>query len=179
MADSGTAGGLAAVPRQPMDTAAYEKRSREGPCFVCETLAGNPDYPSHFVWSDAHAVAFLARYNTLLGHVLVAPRAHREQVTGDFGIEEYIALQRLVYRVGEAVRQELLTERLYIMSLGSQSGNRHVHWHVAPLPPGVSYHEQQLAAFSWERGVLALPDDDMTQLARRIGDRVEHMHQAE
>ena len=39
MADSGTAGGLAAVPRQPMDTAAYEKRSREGPCFVCETLA--------------------------------------------------------------------------------------------------------------------------------------------
>jgi diadenosine tetraphosphate (Ap4A) HIT family hydrolase len=66
---------------------------------------------------------------------------HREQVTGEFGIEEYLALQHLVYRVGEAVRQELPTERLYIMSLGSQSGNRHVHWHVAPLPPGVAYQE--------------------------------------
>lgn len=36
------------------------------------------------VWTDDHAVAFLASYNTLLGHTLVAPRAHREQATGDF-----------------------------------------------------------------------------------------------
>jgi ATP adenylyltransferase len=64
------------------------------------------------------------------------------------------------------------------MSLGSQSGNRHVHWHVAPLPPGVPYQEQQFAAFSWDRGVLALPDD-MADLARRIGARVEEMQQAD
>jgi diadenosine tetraphosphate (Ap4A) HIT family hydrolase len=81
--------------------------------------------------------------------------------------------------VGEAIRQKLPTERLYIMSLGSQSGNRHVHWHVAPLPPGVPYQEQQLAAFSWDRGVLALPDEDMTDLARRIGARVDKMHRAD
>jgi hypothetical protein len=56
----------------------------------------------------------------LLGHTLIAPRAHREQVTTDFKIEEYLALQHLVYRVGEAIRQELSTERLYIMSVGSQ-----------------------------------------------------------
>jgi hypothetical protein len=54
------------------------------------------------------------------------------------------------------------------MSMGSQSGNRHVHWHVASLPPGVPYEEQQFAAFSWKRGVVALPDDDMADLARRI-----------
>lgn len=82
-----------------MDPEAYERRSRP----------------------DDVAVAFLARYNTLLGHTLVAPRAHREQVTADFGIEEYLALPRLVYRVSEAVRQELPTERLSIMSLGSSS----------------------------------------------------------
>jgi hypothetical protein len=78
--------------------------------------------------------------------------------------------------VGEAIRQELPTERLYIMSLGSQSGNRHVHWHVAPLPPGIPYQDQQFAAFSLDRGVLALPDDDLASLARRIGARVEQMH---
>jgi ATP adenylyltransferase len=178
MADSPTAGPADALPRQPIDPSAYERRSREGPCFVCQTLTSNPDYPGHFVWTDDHAVAFLARYNTLLGHTLVAPRAHREQVTADFKIEEYLALQRLVYRVGEAIRHELPTERLYIMSLGSQSGNRHVHWHVAPLPPGVPYQEQQFAAFSWDRGVLALPDDDLADLARRIGARVQQMHQA-
>ena len=136
MSDSHTASGGDALPRRSIDAAAYERRSREGPCFVCELLAGNPDYPHDLVWADDEAIAFLARYNTLLGHTLVAPRAHREQVTGDFGIEEYLRLQRLVYHVGEALRQELPTERLYIFSLGSQSGNRHVHWHVAPLPPG-------------------------------------------
>ena len=63
------------------------------------------------------------------------------------------------------------------MSLGSQSGNRHVHWHVAPLPPGVPYREQQLAALSWERGVVALPDHDMADLAGRLRARVERMRQ--
>jgi diadenosine tetraphosphate (Ap4A) HIT family hydrolase len=128
--------GAAPLPRRPMDVEAYERRSRRGPCFVCELLAGNPDYPGDVVWADDQTVAFLARYNTLLGHTLVAPRAHREQVTGDFPIEAYLSLQRLVYHVGEALRRELPTERLYIMSLSSRSGNRHVHWHVAPCRRG-------------------------------------------
>jgi diadenosine tetraphosphate (Ap4A) HIT family hydrolase len=75
----------------------------------------------------------------------------------------------VVYQVGEAPRRELPTERLYVMSLGSQSGNRHVHWHLAPLPLGVPYERQQLAAFSWEHGVLDLPDEDLPALAARIG----------
>jgi diadenosine tetraphosphate (Ap4A) HIT family hydrolase len=170
--------GYEQLARRPMDAAAYERRAREGPCFVCEVLAGNPRYPGEIVWAGDDAVAFLASYNTLLGHILVAPRAHREQVTGDFGLEEYLGLQRLVYHVGEALRHELPTERLYIMSLGSQSGNRHVHWHVAPLPPGVPYDEQQFAAFSWDRGVLDLPESARAALARRIADRVAAIQRA-
>jgi diadenosine tetraphosphate (Ap4A) HIT family hydrolase len=178
MADS-SAGGLDAVARRQLDAGAYERRSREGPCFVCETLAGNPAYPHHLVWAGEHAIAFLAKDPPLLGTTLIAPRVHREQVTGDFTMAEYLALQRLVYLVGEAVRQEVPTERLYVMSMGSQSGNRHVHWHVAPLPPGVPYHEQQLAALSWDRGVVALADEELADLARRIGARVEQLHRAQ
>jgi diadenosine tetraphosphate (Ap4A) HIT family hydrolase len=178
MPDTNAAGGAGALPRRPVDAAAYERRARQGPCFVCEVLAGNPRYPGEMVWAGDDDAAFLASYNTLLRHTLVAPRAHREQVTGDFPVEEYLGLQRLVYQVGEAIRHELPTERLYIMSLGSQSGNRHVHWHVAPLPPGVPYDEQQLAAFSWERGVLDLPEADRAALARRIGARVTALRRA-
>jgi diadenosine tetraphosphate (Ap4A) HIT family hydrolase len=72
----------------------------------------------------------------------------------------------------------LPTERLYIMCLGSQSGNRHVHWHVAPLPPGVPYDEQQFAAFSWDRGVLDLPAAARAALAQRIGARVAALRRA-
>jgi hypothetical protein len=65
------------------------------------------------------------------------------------------------------------------MSLGSQQGNRHVHWHVAPLPPGVPYEYQQLAAFSWGRGVLDLPEHELAALAQRIGRQIERMRQSE
>jgi hypothetical protein len=43
-----------------------------------------------------------------------------------------------------AVRRTVEAERVYILSLGSQQGNRHVHWHIAPLPYGVPFKEQQL-----------------------------------
>jgi ATP adenylyltransferase len=100
--------------------------------------------------------------------VIVAPREHREQVTGDFTEDEFVALQRVLHRVAEAVRRAVPTERLYLLSLGSQQGNRHVHWHVAPLPPGVPFEQQQLAALSWEDGILELSDEERGELAARI-----------
>jgi len=93
---------------------------------------------------------------------------HREQVTGDFAVEEYLLLQGAVYRVAEAVRHTVEPERVYILSLGSQQGNRHVHWHIAPLPPGVPFKEQQLAALSIQKGVLDISDKEMAKLAGRI-----------
>ena len=50
----------------------------------------------------------------------------------------------------------------------SQQGNRHVHWHIAPLPPGVPYSQQQLWALSHESGILDLSEDEKATLAKRI-----------
>ena len=33
--------------RRPIDVKAYIRRSQDAPCFVCELLAGNPDYRHH------------------------------------------------------------------------------------------------------------------------------------
>jgi diadenosine tetraphosphate (Ap4A) HIT family hydrolase len=148
------------------------RRRLAGRCFICEMLAGNPEFHHHVVYEDETAVAFLNRYPTLYGYVLVAPREHREQVTGDFGRDEYLALQALVHRVGEALRRVVPTERLYVLSLGSQDGNRHVHWHVVPLPPGVPFDEQQLAALDSNR-VLDLDDDEMAELAGSIRQAID------
>src|SRR5215813_12872244 len=106
--------------RQPVNMNDYVERSRNGPCFICEMLAGNPAYRHHIVYEDETAVAFLNKYPTLYGCVLVAPKAHREQVTGDFSLDEYLALQRVIHRVAEALRQVVPTERMYLLSLGSQ-----------------------------------------------------------
>lgn len=93
-------------------------------------------------------------------------------MTGDFTLDAYLVLQRVVYRVAEAVRAETGAERVYILSLGSRQGNSHVHWHIAPLPPGVPFEQQQLAALSIERGILDLSHDDMAGLAARIASRL-------
>jgi diadenosine tetraphosphate (Ap4A) HIT family hydrolase len=132
-------------------------------------LAGNPEYQHHVVYEDERAVAFLNRYPSLYGYVLVAPKDHREQVTGDFSLDDYLHLQAVVHRVGEAIRQVVPTERLYVLSLGSQQANRHVHWHLAPIPPGLPFEQQQLAALD-SNIVLDLTPAEQANLASRLGD---------
>jgi len=152
---------------QPFDMNAYEKRSK-GPCFICEMLTGNSDYHHHVIYENQEAVVFLSKYPTLYGYTLVAPREHREQATGDFTLEEYLVLQQLIYQVAEALRHVLPTERVYILSFGSQQGNRHVHWHIVPLPPGVAYEQQQTAVLDHSRGILSISDEKMASLAQAI-----------
>jgi ATP adenylyltransferase len=158
--------------RVPFDAEPYLARAFAA-CFVCELVAGNPDYRHHVVYEDGDAIAFLNRYPALYGHTLVAPRRHREEVTGDFSPEEYLALQRVVHRVGEALRGAVPTERLYVLSLGSRAANRHVHWHLVPLPPGIPLEEQQLAALDPGRGVLELTEPEAADLAARLRAALE------
>jgi diadenosine tetraphosphate (Ap4A) HIT family hydrolase len=156
---------------QPFDVATYEERSRKGPCFICELVAGAN--PHHVVYEDQTAVAFLNKYPVLYGATLVAPRDHREQAAGDFTLEEYLALQRVINHIAEALRQTVPTERIYILTLGSQQGNRHTHWHIVPLPPGVPYAQQQTAALDMSRGILALSDEEMVSLAKTLREELQ------
>ena len=152
--------------RRPVDFNAI-REELAGTCFICELVRGNPEFEHLVVYEDELAIAFLNKYPALYGYVLVAPKEHREQVTGDFSNAEYLRLQEVVHRVGEAVRHAVPTERLYLLSLGSQQGNRHVHWHVAPLPPGVPFEQQQFAALDTSL-CLDLSEQEAAELAERI-----------
>jgi len=155
--------------KAPFDLDAYVRRITAGPCFICRLVAGDPSYAHHVVYEDDAAIAFLNKYPTLAGYTLVCPKAHKEQIgAGDLTLDEHLRLQRLVFAVAEAQRRALGAERIYVLSLGSQQGNRHLHWHVAPLPPGVPPEDQQFAALDVTRGFLALPDAEMAAIASRI-----------
>ena len=108
------------IDREPFDLDAYVQRITTSPCFICRIVENDPDYRHHMIYADDAAVVFLNKYPTLAGYTLVAPRQHREHVTSDFTLAEYLALQQLVYQVAEALRRSLPTERIYILSLGSQ-----------------------------------------------------------
>ena len=151
----------------PFNVAQYDRRSQEGPCFVCSILAGHPDY-THHVYEDADTIAFLSRWPTLRGYCLVAPKRHAESWVNDLTENEYLAFQRVVHRVATALAASVPTERMYSLSLGSQQGNAHLHWHLAPLPPGVPYDQQQLRALSAEYGVLDVDDTSQAALAQVI-----------
>ena len=152
--------------RVPFNLDTYIEGVESNPCFICEMLAGKN--PHRVVYQDDFAVAFLNKFPVLYGYVLVAPCQHKEQVTNDFTKGEYLALQELIYTVSEAVKQVVPTERVYILSLGSQQGNSHVHWHIAPLPPGVPHREQQFKALGMEKGVLDIPEPELDDLAWKI-----------
>jgi hypothetical protein len=46
-----------------------------------------------------------------------------------------------------------------------------VHWHLAPLPPGMPYEQQQFAALD-TNVCLELSDDERAELARQLQARL-------
>jgi diadenosine tetraphosphate (Ap4A) HIT family hydrolase len=148
-----------------MDMDEYVQRVRSGRCFVCAIVGGDPEYEHEVVLDDGECIAFLNNYPTLYGYVLVSPKRHAEHVVRDMSLDEYLRLQAVVYRVARAVEAVVPSERTYVLTLGSQQGNSHVHWHIAPLPPGTPYDRQQYHALMAENGVIAWSRERAAQLA--------------
>jgi len=152
----------------PFDTASYIAQIRaQKACFICEIISGTQT-DEHIVFRDDVCITFFTRFPTLKGYTLVAPLEHRTDVVAGFTEDEYVAMQRRVQRVGRAIHACVPTERLYVCSLGSHQGNAHVHWHLAPLPSGVPYEEQQFAAMMLENRYLDLRPDELGDLAARM-----------
>jgi hypothetical protein len=65
------------------------------------------------------------------------------------------------------VRSAARSRRSACTSCLGKQGNRRVHWHLAPLRPGVPFEEQQLAALDSDLG-LDLSEEELAALAARI-----------
>ncbi len=155
----------------PFDLASYVDRVRSSTCFICRIVSGTHDRETHIVHRDERHIVFLPNFHVLRGYALVAPVEHREAVASDFSEGEYLDLQRLVRRVALTLERTVATERVYVLSLGSAQGNAHVHWHVAALPPGVPYEDQQFRSLMAEvAGVLELSRHEQEALARSLSE---------
>lgn len=155
--------------RKPFDLNAYLHDIGSRPCFICELVKGNPAYRHYIVAEDAETIIFLSKYPTLRGYCLVCPKAHVEELAEGLSEAAYLRLQVTVHRLSRALKRVFDAERIYVLSLGSQQANRHLHFHVAPLPKGVPLEQQQYHALMAEHGVLQLPDEEMAAMAEEIG----------
>jgi histidine triad (HIT) family protein len=157
-----------------IDTDAYAAKllaeNAAGRCFICE-LADEASTPEHetVAYRDEHCIVFFPTWQRLYGYCLLAPRRHLTEVVSDFTEDDYLALQRRVHRLGRVLTEITPTERLYVFSFGSRQGVAHVHWHIAPLPPGVPFREQQFAAVD-KPDYLKISRPELHQLARKIDD---------
>ena len=173
-----TAGVLAEPGRTALDMGSYLEEAARS-CYICRLVEGDPSLARHHVvWQDQDTIAFLSQTPTTYGHSLVAPVTHREQVTGDFTLQEYLTLQRVIHALAEAVRQTLRPERLHILSLGGEQPNDHIHWHVVPCPPGLPQEQPLSLLDAHRRGVLHLTLEEGEGLAAQIRAHLPQWMQA-
>ncbi|PDT30783.1 HIT family protein [Rhizobium sp. L9] len=154
--------------RVPFDLDRYLEGIKTRPCFICGCVANDPSFFHHRVYEDSETIIFLSKYPTLQGYCLVCPREHREDLSKDLNKAEYLRLQEMVYLLSRALKTAFNAERIYVLSLGSQQANSHLHFHVAPLPRGVPLEKQQYNALMVENGILQIDELEMARLAERI-----------
>lgn len=155
--------------RKPFDLETYVRDIGTRPCFICGLVSGDPAFHHHIIAEDEETILFLSKYPTLPGYSLVCPKAHREDLATELTEAEYLRLQSKVHRLSRALKQVFDAERIYVLSLGSQQANRHLHFHVVPLPKGVPLDKQQYHALMAENGVLETADGEMARMAGEIG----------
>ena len=87
-------------------------------------------------------------------------------------MKAYVAWMDKYYPAGDkfdALHVAAYVEGIYVLSLGSQKANRHLHFHVAALPPGLPLERQQFHALMAENGVLKFGEAEMAAMASSIG----------
>ena len=128
-------------------------------CLFCDILDGKKD--GHFLYEDDSHVAFLDRYPIDVGHSLVLPRKHHEQIT-DMTPEDVGKIFAFVPKIAKAILEATGADAF---SIGQNNGEAakqivpHVHIHIIPRynNKGTVWTKRQIAS-----------DDELSELAKKI-----------
>lgn len=99
-------------------------------CPFCRIVDG--DEPAHVVYEDEDTIAFLDDKPAVVGHVLVVPKSHREELLEDERSSD--AVFRTVRTVASGLQHALDVDGFSVLhSTGSLVGTvTHAHVHVLP-----------------------------------------------
>ena len=128
-------------------------------CLFCDILDGKID--GHFLFEDDTHVAFLDRYPIDVGHSLVLPRKHHEQIT-DMTPEDVGIVFALVPKIAKAILEATGADAF---SIGQNNGRAakqivpHVHIHIIPRynSKGTVWTKRQISN-----------DKELSDLAKKI-----------
>lgn len=101
-------------------------------CIFCDIISKNRE--GHFIYEDAHHVAFLDKYPIDKGHVLVVPKQHYEKI---IDMPE-IKVGELFSNIPKIARAIMRATGAVAFSLAQNNGRAakqiipHVHVHIIP-----------------------------------------------
>jgi histidine triad (HIT) family protein len=133
-------------------------------CVFCRIVAGQ--IPSTRVYEDELTLAFMDIGQVNPGHVLVAIKAHAENLYAlDDG--QAAAVQRAAARVARAIRDAFAPQGLSVYQAnGKAAGQTVFHYHVHLVPR----HEGDGMALAWP--VKNPPRDELEKHAARIREKI-------
>ena len=105
-------------------------------CIFCKIIAG--EIPCHKVYEDDKVLAFLDIKPLNLGHTLVIPKKHYENLE-EINEEELTALTLAVKKIGRLVKEKLGVAGYNISeNNGEVAGQEimHLHFHIIPRQEG-------------------------------------------
>jgi len=112
-------------------------------CVFCKIVARQ--IPAMMVHEDEHTLAFMDLGQVNPGHVLVAAKAHVENIYGLDDVQAS-ALMRTAARVARAIRDAFSPKGLSVYQAnGKPAGQTVFHFHIHLLPR----HEDDGMAFTW------------------------------
>ena len=135
----------------------------ETDCLICQELAGAIDLPGGFLAKDELVAAFHippqeAGGTHYLGHLLVVPRRHVDQLP-DLTRAEAAAVMDAAQRLATALRLVRNPARIHLAVVGL--GVPHFHLHVFPRYPGTPDDLDWMSADEWE----GAPRGDAVEIA--------------
>lgn len=127
-------------------------------CIFCDIIARKR--PAHFVYENAHVVAFLDKYPIDDGHTLIVPKKHKERIT-DMSFEDITAVFAAVSPVA---RSMMRATGAVAFNLAQNNGREamqiipHMHVHVIP-------RKADKTAGWTKRSITS--DDELLKIAKR------------
>ncbi len=124
------------------------------------------ELPSHTVFEDTVALAFMDVMPRTEGHVLVIPKA-RCRTLLDIASEDLAAFMPSVQRVARGVMRGMAASGLTVQQFNEDAGGQvvfHLHFHLLPRQPGV--------ALGPPGGPMAKPEE-LAALAVRIRQAID------
>jgi ATP adenylyltransferase len=104
-------------------------------CFICRAVASKDDRENLVVLRGTETVTILNRYPYNNGHLLIAPRLHKANLS-DATAGEHLQMQETMARLVGLLQQLMNSEGFNIgLNLGRVAGAGlpgHLHWHIVP-----------------------------------------------